>query len=119
MLVLPFSSNTKAKANLHLNLARIERAIQAGRYIFRDEVENLYPKLEKYGIKMPTIRPGFSMYEDTYHAHHFHRLEILSVAIRNNKFDLDSWNESMERSESNFEDWLIYQASKQDHDAKD
>ena len=118
MLVLPFSSNTKAKAILHLNLERIERAIQASRYIFKDEVENLYPRLEKYGMKTPKIRHGFSMHEDTYYAHHFHGLEILSVAIRNNRFDLDSWNGRMERSESNFEDWLEFQASKQDHDAK-
>ena len=98
MLVLPFSNNTKAKANLHLNLDRIKEAINVrneNRYAFRLEIEDLYPRLEKYGMTMPKI-PGLdegSFYmDDTLYSFHMSTLEELSRLIRHGSFDLENWN---------------------------
>lgn len=105
MLFLPFSNNVKAKTNLHLNLDRIKEAINVrdeSRYTFRQEIEALYPRLERYGLTMPKI-PGLddgSFYmDDTLYNFHLSTLEKLSRLVRYGSFDLKRWNKEVEEQE--------------------
>ena len=105
MLVLPFSSNAKAKANLHLNLDRIKEAINIrdeSRYAFRQEIEYLYPRLEKYGMtmpKIPNLDDGSFYMDDTLYNFHLSTLEELSRRVRHGSFGLESWNEEVAERE--------------------
>ena len=96
MRIIPFVSKKKPVWCIKDNLDRIQHAIDEDDPThFCLEVKNLYPMLKRYGVAMPEIEPvitGILEYDTTWHEYHLHFLKFLHREIRNNSFDLESWN---------------------------
>lgn len=102
---LPFVPKTrKAYWNLLLNEKRINWAIEeTSAQDFEQELRDLYPILEKYGMKMPIIDPvriGEERWDSPWREFHLELLKVLRRSIRNKKFDLLEWNYNVGRKNS-------------------
>ena len=98
---LPFSDDRKAVWNLTENRQYIDWALnETNVQHFERELRNLYARIEKFGMHVPLVDPvrlGDREYDDTWYGFHEHFLKFLRREIRNNRFDLDQWNQDVVR----------------------
>ena len=87
---LPFvGSDRKARWNVENNLPSIARTIeQEDPQQFEHEIRTLYPKLEKYGMKMPNIRSASRAY-------HLNFIDRLRRYSEEKSFGLVQWNDDV------------------------
>ena len=97
----PFSSERKVAWNLSEQLGQIEWAIEeTDPQHFEQELRGLYPRLERFGMKMPLVDPvriADSTYDGTWYSFHLTFLKFLRRWVRRGEFNLEEWNSSVIR----------------------
>lgn len=99
-MILPFRQQHKAGWHLVEHLDEIEWLINlADEGSFFLDVVRLYPKLERFGVKMPSIHPtdtGMAAFDDGWSFHHRTLLTFLRGKLVDGAFNLEQWNAHVE-----------------------
>ena len=94
-MILPFSKERKAVWNLKDKLEEINHVIaENDSFHFCVAINDLYPKLQQYGVLMPEVA---EVWDDSEWHRHF--LKFLRREIRNDTFNLKRWNVTIQRNE--------------------
>ena len=96
-MILPFASEKKVKWNLAEYAGLIDRAIaETDLREFERHLRLLYPKIERYGIRLPLLEPvWYAEAPEVWYDTHLRGLKRLAQMISHDVFDLQHWNRTI------------------------